>query len=416
MGLVGRFSPPGDKSISHRIALLSLLAEGEVRVTNLAPGEDVRSSLDAASMLGSQVLRDREGLVIRAAKGRLVEHAHVDCGNSGTTMRLLMGILAARTGRFVVDGDTSLRNRPMERVATPLRLMGADVETALGRSPVTISGKDLHSIQYELPVPSAQVKSAILLAGIQAEGTTSVTEPIPTRDHTERLLGLCGGSIQRDGKAWSVSRSRLTLPESFTVPGDISSAAFFLCAACVIPGSKVTAERILLNPTRAGFLEVLKRMGAEIRVEVQGETPEPWGTVEARFSPDLSACEITEDEIPSLVDEVPVLALVGTQARGVTLFRGAKELRFKESDRLSAVRDQLATMGARISVDGDCLEIRGPAKLTAPDRLNSYGDHRMAMMLRLAGLLAAAEPLIDGEESTAVSYPGFSETLKGLRQ
>jgi len=213
-----------------------------------------------------------------------------------------------------------------------------------------------------------------------------------------------------------VSRSRLTLPESFTVPGDISSAAFFLCAACVIPGSKVTAERILLNPTRAGFLEVLKRMGAEIRVEVQGETPEPWGTVEARFSPDLSACEITEDEIPSLVDEVPVLALVGTQARGVTLFRGAKELRFKESDRLSAVRDQLATMGARISVDGDCLEIRGPAKLTAPDRLNSYGDHRMAMMLRLAGLLAAAEPLIDGEESTAVSYPGFSETLKGLRQ
>jgi 3-phosphoshikimate 1-carboxyvinyltransferase len=416
MSLVGRFSPPGDKSISHRIALFSLLSKGEAHVTNLSPGGDIRSSVEAVAKLGSQLLRKGERLVFRGAGGRFTERAHIDCGNSGTTMRLLMGILSGSAGWFVLNGDRSLGNRPMERVAEPLRLMGAQVETVSGRCPITVSGGDLHGIQYDLPVASAQVKSAILLAGIQAEGTTTVTEPVSTRDHTERMLALCGADIRKAEKAWSVNRSELTLPESFHVPADISSAAFFLCAACIIPGSFVTAEGVLLNPTRTGFLEVLERMRADIRIHVLEESPEPWGNVEARFSPDLTACEIDEDRIPSLVDEVPILALVATQARGMTVFRGARELRFKESDRLDAVREQLVIMGARITTDGDCLLIRGPTRLKAPQRLNSYGDHRMAMTLRLAALLADTEPAIDGEESTAISYPGFHETLKRLNQ
>ncbi len=416
MGLVGSFSPPGDKSISHRVVLLSLLASGAARVTNLSPGMDVRSSLHAVSALGVVLSPEGDGLIIEGAAGRFAQRAYIDCGNSGTSMRLLTGILAGRAGQFVLDGDDSLKNRPMERVAKPLRLMGARVETTSGRCPVSISGGNLHAIRYEPTVASAQVKSALLLAGVQADGTTTITEPVATRDHTERLLALCGARLLRIEGSWSVIPSELSLPESFHVPGDISSAAFFLCAACMIPGSRVTAEGVLLNPTRTGFLQVLRRMGADIRVEIRGQTPEPWGTVEARFSPDLTACDIAGNEIPSLVDEIPILALVATQAHGVTAFREARELKFKESDRLAAVRDQLAIMGAHITVDEDCLVIEGPATLKAPQRLNSYSDHRMAMMLRLAALLDHAQPRIDGEESVAISYPGFRHTLEGLMQ
>jgi len=416
MGLVGSFSPPGDKSISHRVVLLSLLASGAARVTNLSPGMDVRSSLPAVSARGVVLSPEGDGLIIEGAAGRFAQRAYIDCGNSGTSMRLLMGILAGRAGQFVLDGDDSLKNRPMERVAKPLRLMGARVETTSGRCPVSISGGNLHAIRYEPTVASAQVKSALLLAGVQADGPTTITEPLATRDHTERLLALCGARLLRIEGSWSVIPSELSLPESFHVPGDISSAAFFLCAACMIPGSRVTAEGVLLNPTRTGFLQVLRRMGADIRVEIRGQTPEPWGTVEARFSPDLTACDIAGNEIPSLVDEIPILALVATQAHGVTAFREARELKFKESDRLAAVRDQLAIMGAHITVDEDCLVIEGPATLKAPQRLNSYSDHRMAMMLRLAALLDHAQPRIDGEESVAISYPGFRHTLEGLMQ
>ena len=414
MGLVGNFSPPGDKSISHRIVLLSLLARGMARVTNLSPGKDVLSSLRAVAGLGVNVMAVGGRLAIKGAAGRFARRAHIDCGNSGTTMRLLMGILAGTPGEFVLDGDSSLRNRPMERVAGPLRLMQARVETMSGKCPVSISGGNLQAISCELAVASAQVKSALLLAGVQAEGTTTITEPVSARDHTERLLASFGADIWREGRSWSVVRSELTLPDSFHVPSDISSAAFLLCAACIVPGSHVIAEGVLLNPTRTGFLEVLRRMGADIRVEIQQEAQEPMGNVEARYSPDLTGCDIAGAEVPSLVDEVPILALVATQAHGVTRFRDAGELRVKESDRLEAVREQLSLLGACIAIDGDDLVIEGPARFTTPDRLNSFGDHRMAMTLRLAGLLANAEPDIDGEESVAISYPGFRHALKEL--
>jgi 3-phosphoshikimate 1-carboxyvinyltransferase len=440
MSLDGTFSPPGDKSISHRIVLLSLLARGTCRVANLSPGGDVRSSLDAVSLLGARVEWSGQEVTISGAAGRVAKEAQIDCGNSGTTMRLLMGILAGIPGRFLLDGDSSLRRRPMERVAIPLRRMGATVDCTDGRCPLTVEGGGLKGIDYELPVPSAQLKSAVLLAGLQAEGTTVVRETTPSRDHTERLLEYCGGRIFRthareqfknedgpraaskpaDGErkgmspVWSVERSSLELPLEFRVPSDVSSAAFFLCAAAIIPGSRVRAEGVLLNPTRTGFLDVLRRMGARTEIFIEEESPELRGTIEIRYSPNLSGCEISGEEIPALVDEVPILALVATQARGRTVFLDAGELRLKESDRLAAVADQLSLMGARVEADSDCLTVEGPTSLKSPPQLDSYGDHRMAMTLRLAGLLDDAEPYIEGEESSAISYPEFQETLRAL--
>lgn len=414
MSLKGVFSAPGDKSISHRTALVSVLARGEMQVSNIAPGEDVQSSLKAVKLLGSGVRGNEHGIVITGAQGSIKERAAVDCGNSGTTMRLLMGILAGRRGDFILDGDDSLRRRPMERVASPLRSMGAHVTCEAGRCPVRITGGALNGFEYELPVASAQLKSAVLFAGIQADGATTVIEPVPSRDHTERLLSLLGAEITTEKNCIQVKRSSLSLPESFRVPGDASSAAFFICAACIIPGSDVTAEGILLNPTRTGFLNVLRRMGALVEIIPQGDEPEPWGDVRARFSPDLAACRINAEEIPSLVDEVPILALVATKAKGTTVFDGVGELRVKESDRLAAVAEQLGLMSARVTIEGDSLLVEGPTDLNAPPKLRSFGDHRIAMMLRLAGLAAGAEPLIEGESSTSISYPGFRETLRGL--
>jgi 3-phosphoshikimate 1-carboxyvinyltransferase len=414
VSLKGAFHPPGDKSISHRIALMALLASGECRVSNFSPCADVGSSLDAVKLLGVRAGVDEAGLTVSGAAGNISKSARIDCGNSGTTTRLLMGILAGREGEFVLDGDASLRKRPMERVAIPLRAMGAVVNCTEGRLPVTVRGGALQGIEYDLPVASAQLKSAVLLAGIQGAGATSVREPSASRDHTERLLQSWGARISHASGRWLVEKSTLSLPPSLYVPGDASSAAFFLCGAVIIPGSEVTAEQMLLNPTRTGFLEVLKRMGAEIEVELQGTEPEPRGSVTARFAPNLAACRVSPEEIPSLVDEVPILALVATQARGTTVLEGVGELRLKESDRLAAVATQLGLMGARVTVDGDVLAIEGPSTLKAPQFLQSYSDHRIAMTLRLAGLMVGADPVIEGEESTAISYPGFHETLREL--
>jgi 3-phosphoshikimate 1-carboxyvinyltransferase len=415
VGLKGVFSPPGDKSISHRLALMSLLASGEVRLSNFSPCADVRSSLDAVTILGSQVRAAGDQVVIRGAQGRTVQNAKIDCGNSGTTMRLLMGILAGRTGEFILDGDESLRKRPMERVAVPLRSMGAEVLCTSGKCPITIRGGNLKGIDYNLPVASAQLKSAVLLAGIQAEGTTSVKEPILSRDHTERLLTLFGARVLGPDPALRVERAALVLPESLDVPGDASSAAFFLAGAAIIPGSEVTAEGVLLNTTRTGFLGVLNRMGALMEIQRLEGAAEPHGVVKAWYSPSLKACRVEAGEIPSLVDEVPILALVATQATGTTVFDGVGELKVKESDRLAAVASQLGLMGAKIKTEGDSLIVEGPTPLKPVARLDAFDDHRIAMTLRLAGVLADADPNIDGESSITISYPGFHETLRELR-
>jgi 3-phosphoshikimate 1-carboxyvinyltransferase len=412
--LKGDFIPPGDKSISHRVGLFSLLAGGCCLVQHYSSCVDCFFTLAAVKLLGGQADLNDEGLLLTGIEGRIRSEAQVDCGNSGTTMRLLTGLLAGRPGRYMLDGDGSLRRRPMERVATPLRLMGARVDCSGGRPPVSIAGGGLTGITYILPVASAQLKSALLLAGVRAAGETVVREPAVSRDHTELLLKAMGADISYEDGHWRVRASRLILPERLLVPGDASSAAFFLCAAAVMPASDVTAEGVLLNPTRVGFLEVLRRMGARAEVVEQGREPEPWGRVRVFHGPELAGCVIEGREIPLLVDEIPIMALIASQARGTTVFKDVGELRAKETDRLSAVAGQLGAMGADITVAGDDLVINGPTRLRAVAGLNSLGDHRIAMTLRLALCLARADAPIVEEGCAVVSYPDFFRDLDKL--
>ena len=423
MKLVGSFSPPGDKSISHRLALISLIASGKSEIQNFSNARDCITSVRLLAGMGADVKCDPAQIVINGLDSRLKTGLRLDCENSGTTIRLLMGLLSPNKGEFVLDGDSSLRNRPMERVAIPLRCMGANIECSdNGKPPVRIRGASLTGIEYELPVPSAQLKSAILFAGIQAEGLTHVVETVPSRDHTEILLKSCGANIQKTADGWSVSRSSLTMPQRYHVPGDISSACFFLCASIIVPGSTVLAQRVLLNPTRIGAVNVLERMNANIRVfdqvltdtSTDGRSGEVYGKIEAQFSKDLLPFEVSAKETPLLVDEVPILALVATQANGTSIFNDVSELRVKESDRVEAIMSQLNSMGAKIETVGDSLLIHGPTKLRMAKKLRSFGDHRIAMTLKIAGLLADYRPEIDDETCIEISYPNFDDTLRTL--
>jgi len=413
--LNGSFAPPGDKSISHRLALMAILASGSCEVSNCLPGEDVQSSLKALQCLGGQFeTNDFVHVTITGLSGKTAASATIDCGNSGTTMRLITGILAGRSGHFVLDGDDSLRKRPMERIAIPIRKMGGQVETSDGKCPINIRGKGLNGIEYKLPVASAQLKSAVLLAGIQSSGKTLVIEPTVSRDHTERLLQQMGGIITRNGTTWTVEKSQLTLPDQFYVPGDPSSASFFLCAAAILENSSVTAQSTLLNPTRIGFLDVLKRMNINIDIQSKNDNAEPVGDIQVSTSDHIRSTIIETSEIPSLVDEVPILSLVATQAEGITIFKGVRELRIKETDRLEAISSQLNKMGANIEATEDTLIIHGPTPLKPVDHLESFGDHRIAMTLRLASLLTDTSPEIEEESCVRISYPDFHETLNQL--
>ncbi|MCB2227624.1 MAG: 3-phosphoshikimate 1-carboxyvinyltransferase [Desulfarculaceae bacterium] len=413
MSLNGSVTPPGDKSISHRVALFSLLARGVCRVQNFSPCADCASTVNAVRALGGKVEAEGEALLVHGAEGTLSSVA-VDCGNSGTTMRLLTGLLAGRPGRYSLDGDESLRRRPMARVADPLNQMGASVTTTDGRPPLSIEGRALTGQRFDLAVASAQLKSALLLAGLQAEGETIVREPHPSRDHTELLFTAMGADLAPAEGGWRVRPSGLTLPESLRVPGDISAAAFMIVAALIIPGSRVVCEGVGLNPTRIGLLTVLERMGAELTIEEQGATPEPWGRVTASYSPSLRATEVLAEEIPLLVDEVPILALAASQAEGTTIMRAVGELRVKESDRLAAITSQLGAMSASLREDGDDLIIEGPTPLDTSGQYESFGDHRIAMTLAVAGLLNGALPKVAQAECAGVSYPDFYRDLEGL--
>ncbi|MCB2187737.1 MAG: 3-phosphoshikimate 1-carboxyvinyltransferase [Deltaproteobacteria bacterium] len=412
MSLSGEFIPPGDKSVSHRLALFTLLGRGRMEVRGFSPCQDCDSSLAAVRLLGVSAEFHQRGMTLTGTAGRFTSQADLDCGNSGTTMRLMMGILAGREGRWSLDGDQSLRRRPMERVAGPLREMGARVTTTEGRPPVKVEGGGLTGRDHTLKVASAQLKSALLLAGLQAQGATVVREPAPSRDHTERLFRLMGAHLTGGEGVWTVEPGLLTLPALITVPGDPSAAAFFLCAAALLPGSRVTSRRVLLNPTRLGWLTVLERMGAVVEVNELGGEPEPWGEVTVTHGPELTACRVAPHEIPLLVDEVPILALVATQARGETVFEAVDELRHKESDRLAAIIGQLGAMGADLEARGDDLVVHGPTPLALPaGELDSFSDHRMAMTLALAGRLAGGEARVKDAASAGVSYPGFYHAL-----
>jgi 3-phosphoshikimate 1-carboxyvinyltransferase len=422
--LRGTVQLPGDKSISHRVVLFAAMAAGSSRLTGVLDSADVCSTVEAVRALGARVaVETRSGglqdLVIEGwgAEGPRPPAGPIDCGNSGTTVRLLMGVLARAGMTVMLVGDESLSSRPMRRVADPLGLMGATVDLAgSGTLPAAVTGGVLRAIRYEMPVASAQVKSAILLAGLGAAGRTTVIEPAPSRDHTERLLPAFGAGVGRshDENACWVDGPAELIASDVPVARDPSSAAFMAVLGILVPDSQVVMPGVALNGTRTGFVRVLDAMGAEILVEPTGACgAEPVGTLTAAYTATLKATCVPSHEAPSLIDEVPVLAVAATQAHGVTRFEGVGELRVKESDRLSAVEQGLRALGATVRSGLDWLEVEGPCRLAGAD-LDSLGDHRLAMAWTVAGTIAAGPVSIATWEATEVSYPRFAADLEAL--
>jgi len=409
---------PGDKSVSHRVLLFGALAAGVSHASNVADSADCRATRRIITALGATVRDLAPGDVEIEGQGldHLREPADVlDAANSGTTTRLMLGVLASRPFYAVLSGDRSLRARPMARVVEPLTRMGA---TFMGRDggrllPLSVRGGPLHAIDADLPVASAQLKSAVLLAALAAYGSTRVREPAPSRDHTERMLTHLGVDlrpIEGGVVLYGPARPR---PFKLDVPGDISSAAFFLAAAVLAPESTLTLPGVGVNPTRTGIIDVLRAMGATIEETSDGQVgPEPIATLTARSSA-LSGVEVGGDLIPRLLDEAPLIALLATQARGRTVIRDAAELRVKESDRIAATAHELQRLGATIATTPDGLIIDGPTPLRGA-RCESHGDHRIAMMVAVAALIAEGETFLDGAECVEVSYPGFFEVLNGV--
>lgn len=418
MPLIGSFAPPGDKSISHRIVLMALLAKGFCRVANLSACDDVRSSLAIYRALGGTAHEEGQVVSLTGMEGRVhMEPPVLDCGNSGTTMRLLCGILAGLKGNFVLDGDTMLRKRPMARVTAPLVAMGADITCTDDKAPVYIKGSGLKGIDYVSPVASAQVKSALLLAGLNASGPTLYQEPHSSRDHSEIMLRQFGAQLANENKKLVLRPGGLELPPEFNVPGDASSAAFFLSAAAFIPGSRVSAGNMSLNPTRTGFLTILKRMGAGVETAADNNGHEACGLARVFYNGPLNGVEVEAGEVPSLIDEIPILALAASQARGTSVFKGVEELTVKEINRLTALREQLSLLGADIEVKDNNLIISGREGFALQKDslvLNSGHDHRMVMTLALATKACGREFAIKGAEAVSVSYPGFWDDLESL--
>jgi 3-phosphoshikimate 1-carboxyvinyltransferase len=414
--LDGHVAVPGDKSISHRAVLVGAVCDGGTRITGFGRSADTEATIAAVRALGADVVEEEvdtlavDGVGLR---GLREPTAPIDCGNAGTLMRLLPGLLAGQDGRrFELVGDESLSRRPMERIAEPLRRMGAEVETTEGHAPLAVTGSALRAIDYRLPVASAQVKSAILLAGLLAVGSTTVVEPIATRDHTERLLELAGARVVRRPASVTVEQAdALRLPQ-LEIPGDFSSAAPFLVAAAIVPGSSVTVHGVGLNPRRIGLLDVLERMGARVAVyNRRAVGGEPAGDVEIRAS-DLVGATVVPDEVPALIDELPLLAVAACHARGDTVVRGAAELRAKESDRIETVVEALRRLGGHVRATRDGFRIRGvPARLRG-GVVDSHGDHRLAMLGAVAGVASREGVELRGAEAVDTSFPGFFDLLE----
>lgn len=423
--LKGEIIPPPDKSISHRAVILSSLAKGRSIVRNFLRAEDTMSTVNAFIKLGVKI-EDKGKKIIIEGKGiyGLKEPADIiDCGNSGTTMRLLSGVLSGNPFLSVLTGDSSLRSRPMGRVITPLRQMGAGIMARDNDRypPIAVRGRKLKAIKYAMPVASAQVKSALLLAGLYADGETEISEPVKSRDHTERMLPSYGAKIKIEGFKIKVKGGQKLKARNIDVPGDFSSAAFFIVAALLIPDSDIKIKGVGINPTRTGLLDVLKSMGAEIELtnirDVSRHSSlfvgEPVADIHCKGGRGLKAVNITKEQIPALIDEFPILCIAATQADGVTTIRGAEELRVKESDRIKAMAEGLKKMGAEVKEFKDGLSIKGNANLKGAS-INSYGDHRIAMAFSIAALIAKGKTTINGISAVNISFPGFFEILKRL--
>ena len=416
---------PGDKSISHRAVLFSAMAEGTSRVSGVLDSADVRSSIGAVRALGAQVSLEKQpdgslagGITGWGVAGPSQPEDPIDCGNSGTTVRLLMGILAPWPIRATLTGDASLQKRPMRRITAPLMKMGAHFEPA-GQEhlPITVVGGGLHPITYDAPMASAQLKTAVLLAGMYADGTTTLNEPAPSRNHTELMLPEYGVATTAGERTASVTGPAQPQASEVLVPGDPSSAAFLVCAAVMCPGSTIQVENVSLNTARIGFTRTLERMGAEVSVSRTGAAgKEPYGIIEACYTPHLRGCEVPAEKIAGIIDEIPVLALVAAHAHGVTVFRQVNELRVKETDRLAAIIDGLAKLGVDAWCEGDDLCIEGQPDLVVPEGLqfDSLGDHRLAMTWSLVGLTGKMPVSIKNFEAVGVSYPGFLTDIERL--
>ncbi|MBD2451675.1 3-phosphoshikimate 1-carboxyvinyltransferase [Nostoc sp. FACHB-152] len=421
LSLQGKIRVPGDKSISHRALMLGAIAQGETEISGLLLGEDPRSTASCFQAMGAEISELNTELV--RVKGIGLGNLHepvevLNAGNSGTTLRLMLGLLASHAGRFfTVTGDSSLRSRPMSRVVRPLEQMGAQIWGRKGNSlaPLAIQGQALKPIHYHSPIASAQVKSCILLAGLNTEGQTIVTEPALSRDHSERMLSAFGAEVITDPETNTVT---ITGPaqlygQKVVVPGDISSAAFWLVAGAIVPGSELVIENVGVNPTRTGILEALEMMGADIQLENQREVAgEPVADLRVRSSR-LKSCTISGDIIPRLIDEIPILAVAAIFAEGKTVIRDAEELRVKESDRIAVMAQQLNKMGAKVTELPDGMEIVGGTPLVGTD-VDSHTDHRIAMSLAIAALVSKGVTTIHRAEAAAISYPNFTATLQQI--
>lgn len=415
--LRGEITVPGDKSIGHRAVIFASIAQGRSRIVNLSGGEDNLRTVDAFKDMGVQIRSEDDCLWIEGAgwDGLSAPVETLDCGNSGTAMRLLSGVVAGRLFTSRLDGDASLRQRPMQRVIDPLTLMGAKIDSRdrKGVAPLEIHGGRLKGIDYQMPVASAQVKSAILLAGLQAEGVTTLEEPQRSRDHTELMIKGFGGEVKVDGRSVAVAGGQKLSGRDVRIPGDISSAAFFLVAGAAIRGSEVMVRDIGVNPTRDGVIEILRRMGAKIQLlNPRIETGEPVADIKVTGG-SLRGIEIGPEMVARTIDEYPILAVAGALAAGVTTISGVKELRYKESDRIATMTEGLRRLGVEVDEKPDGMTIRGGKPLEGAS-VKTYGDHRVAMSLAIAGLSTAGGVEVDDVGCVDTSFPGFFELLGGM--
>jgi 3-phosphoshikimate 1-carboxyvinyltransferase len=413
----GSVTVPGDKSISHRYALLAGLAEGTTRLSNFSTGADPHSSLGCMEALGAKVIHNADKTIeVTGTGGSFIQPAAaLDCGNSGSTMRMLAGLIAPHSHTFTMIGDHSLTMRPMERIRKPLMQMGAKIELVDGHAPITIHGGPLKAIDFDTPIPSAQVKTAVLFAGLQSEGITSLSESVRTRDHSEHALRAFGATLTREGEKLSISGGQRLKGIDATVPGDLSSAAFFLCAALLFPDSNLVLDSIGMNPTRAALLDVIVALGGRIKVlNVEEHHGELIGTIQVNVAPDgLKGAEISGALSAQIIDELPVLAAIAPYTRDGVTIRDAKELRVKESDRIALVAKNLRAMGAEFTEFEDGLAIPGGQKLHGAV-IDSGSDHRIAMAFSIAALRASGDTEIHGAEAAAISFPEFFAQLDSL--
>lgn len=414
--LKGEIYVPGDKSISHRAIMFSSIAKGNTLIKDFLKAEDTMSTVKCFENMGVEILFEKEDVLVKGVGkyGLNAPSQILNVGNSGTTMRLISGILAGQKFESTLDGDNSIRKRPMKRIIDPLSQMGAVFEAQGGNfAPFKIKGRELQGITYDMPIASAQVKSAIILAGLYAKGETKIIETIKTRDHTERMLKSMGVDLKVDKNQIVVKNSDLYTADEILVPRDISSGAFFMVAASILKGSEIILKDMILNETRSGILEVMKNMGAKLEIlDEKLVCNEKIGDVKVSYSKELHGCDISSDIIPSLIDEIPIIALLASQAEGITKIRGASELRVKESDRIKTTVSNLRLMGVDIEELDDGMIIKGKTNLKASSELKAGLDHRIGMMLSIASLLEGQNSKISGLDSIKTSFPNFFEILK----